>query len=129
MFACYPYLCLFSDGFVDYLMIGSNLFFHGVIQICHAGFCLLQIDVAQSSIEQDFTGEELEFKPQLIIVDEGIASQVEESVVEVCQCFLEVTNKEIGDTLLEICYSKKIILSYGSLITFDLHHVSINPMP
>ena len=101
-------------------MVLNHLLLDGILEILHAGFHLLKVDVAQTTVEENFARIELEQKAQLPIVDQGVAAKVEEGVVEVCQCFLEVGQKEVGDSLLEICNGEILVELNGALIAFDL---------
>jgi hypothetical protein len=63
---------------------------------------LLQVDVAQATVEEDFAGVELEEETKLGVVDHGIAAEVEEGIVEVRKSLFEVAEEEIGNALLEV---------------------------
>lgn len=96
------YLGLLADGLVNDIVVLDDLLLHGVREILHTSILLLQVDVAQTAVEQDFTGVELEQKAELGVVDHGVASQVEKCVVEVGESLFKVAEEEIRDTLLEI---------------------------
>ena len=63
---------------------------------------MLQVDVAQATVEEDFARVELEEEAKLGVVDHGIATEVEEGIVEVCKSLFEVAEEEIGNALLEV---------------------------
>lgn len=67
----------------------------------------------------------LEPQAQLLIVDPFIASKIEQGVVEVCQCLFKVAEEEVGNALLEICYSEIRVKLNGSLVTLDLQTPSV----
>lgn len=102
-------LCLFLNSLVDYVVILDNLFLDGIRQILHTRFLLLQVDVAQSTVEQDLAGIQLEEETQLGIIDHVVASQVQEGVVEVGEGLLKVANEKVGYTLLEIGYGEVLV--------------------
>lgn len=54
------------------------------------------------------------------VVDHGIAAEVEKSIIEVGEGFLEVTEQEIRDALLEIRNGKVLIEANGALVAFHL---------
>lgn len=64
-------------------MIWGNLLFGCIAKISHPGLFLLQIDVAHPPVEQYFTRKQFELQAQLLIVDVGIPSQVQQSIIKV----------------------------------------------
>ena len=114
------YLSLFPDGLVDDIVVLDHLLLHGVSKILEAGLLLLQVDVAEPTVEQHFARVQLEQETQLRVVDHGVSSEVEQSVVEVRQGFLKIAQQEVGDTLLEVGYSQVLIETNGSLVTLNL---------
>lgn len=120
----WTYLCLLSDGLVNDVVIFYHLFLHCVRQILHASILLLKIDVAQTTVEEDLARVELKEQSQLCVVNHCVAAKVEQRVVEVCQCFLEVAQKEVRDTLLEIGDSEILVQTDSTLVAFDLESES-----
>ena len=86
-------------------MILNHFLLGRVRQILHTGFGLLKVDVAETTVEEDFARIQLEEKTELRIVDDLVASKVEECIVEIGQCLFEVAEQKVGDTLLEVCDS------------------------
>jgi hypothetical protein len=95
----------------------------------HPSLLLLKIYITQTAVEKDLAGIKLKHKPQLGVIDHVVSSQVQKGIVEICQCLLEVANKEIRDALLKVCYCQILIQPDGSLIAFDLHVVRSWPHP
>lgn len=114
------YLGLFTNGLINHIMIGDDLLLCGEIQVLHSSVLLLQIDVAQTTIEEHFAGVELELEAELLIVDVVVSAEVEEGVVEVCEGLFEVAHEEVGYTLLEVSYSQVLVQLHGALVVFDL---------
>ena len=104
-----PYLCLLPDGLINDIVVLDNLLLDSVGQVLQTSLLLLQVDVAQTSVEEDFARVELEEKTQLRIVDHVVTAQVEQGIVEVGEGFLEIAEQEIGDTLLEVCYCQVLV--------------------
>jgi len=71
------YLCLFLNGIINHVMIWSHLFLLCEAEILHTSFLLLQVHVTETTIEEDFAGVEFELQAQLLIIDVGVASEVE----------------------------------------------------
>jgi hypothetical protein len=71
------YLGLFPDCLINDVVVLDNLLLHGIGQILQTGLLLLQVDVAETSIEQNLTRVKLEEQTKLRIVDHSIASQVQ----------------------------------------------------
>lgn len=117
---CESHLGLVPDSLINDIVILNHLLLDGILQVLHASFHLLKVDVAQTTIEENLARIELEKKTQLSIVDQGVATKVEEGVVEVCQCFLKVGQKKVGDSLLEICNGEILIELDGALVALDL---------
>ena len=74
----------------------------GVLEILHSDILLLKVDVTEASVEEYGAGVQLVLEPQLIVVDPSVTSQVYQSVVEVGQRLFEITDEEVGYSLLEI---------------------------
>ncbi len=72
-----PYLSPLLYGFIYDIMVVCHFLSCCVSQISHSNLFLLQVDVAQASIEEDFAGVQLEFETQLFVVDISVPSQVE----------------------------------------------------
>ena len=90
-------------------MIRHDLFLRSVLQVLQASFFLLQIDVAETPIEQRLTRIKFEFQAQLVVVDVVVSSEVQERVVEVCQGLLKVSHQEVRDALLKVCHSEVLV--------------------
>lgn len=101
-------------------MVLNHLLLDRVPQILHAGVHLLEVDVAEAAVEQDLARVQLEEQAQLRVVDQCVAAEVEERVVEVGQGLLEVAEQEVGDALLEIGNGEVLVELYGALIALDL---------
>ena len=114
------YLGLFLDRLVNDIVVRCDLFLYRIIEILQAWTFLLQIDIAKTTIEQDFARVQAELESKLLIVYVGVSSQVEQCVVEVGQRFFEVTNEKVRDTFLEVCDSKILIEFDCFLIAFNL---------
>jgi hypothetical protein len=80
----------------------------------------LQIDVAETAVEQNLTGVQFEEQTQLRIVDHGVASEVQERIVEVGQSLFKVAQEEIGNSLLEVGDCEILIKFDSTLIALDL---------
>lgn len=92
---CSPYLCLLTNRLIDNVVVLYNLLLDSVRQILHTSIFLLQVDVAETSVEEHLARIEFEEQAQLCVVDHGVSSQVEKSVIEVGQCLFEVAEQEI----------------------------------
>lgn len=103
------YLCFFSDGLVDDVVILDHLLLHSVRQVLQTSIFLLQVDVAKTTVEQNLAGIQLKQETELCVIDHGVASEVQQRVVEICQRLLEIPQKKVGYTLLEVSHSKILI--------------------
>lgn len=101
-------------------MVLNHLLLGGVLQVLHAGLCLLEVDVAQAAVEQHLARIELEQQAQLRVVDQRVAAEVEERVVEVGQSLLEVAEQEVGDAFLEVGHGEVLVQLDGALVALDL---------
>lgn len=101
-------------------MVWGDLLFDRIAKISHASLLLLQVNVAQPAVEQHFTRKEFELQAELLVVDVGIPSQIQQRIIEVCQGLLEVTEEKIRDTLLEVGNGEVLIQPHRPLVTFDL---------
>lgn len=101
-------------------MIWSHLLFRRILQVSHPSLQLLQVYVAKTSVEEHLTRIQLEFEAQLFVINVRITPEIKECVVEVDECFFEIADQEIGDTLLEVCDGQVIVKSNCSLIAFNL---------
>ena len=113
------YLCFFADGLVNDVVIGHDLFLCGKGQILQTGVSLLQVDVAQTAVEEDLTRVELELEAELLVVDVVVAAQVEQRVVKVCEGLLEVAHEEVGDALLEVGDGEVLVQPHSALVAVD----------
>lgn len=71
------YLGFLPDGLVNDIVVLNDLFLDGELKVLETGILLLQINIAQTSIEKDLAGVELEKETELRVVDHRVASQVE----------------------------------------------------
>lgn len=101
-------------------MVLHHLLLDGVLQILHTGFHLLQVDVAETTVEQDLARVELEDQPELPIVDQRVAAEVKKCVVEVRQGLLEITQQKVGNTLLKVSDGEVLVEFDSALVAFDL---------
>lgn len=108
-------------------MVWFCFFLCRIGQIVHARLRLLQVDIAQSSVEEDFARVELVLQAQLLVVDGRVASKIEQRIVEVGERFFKVADKEIGHSLLEVRYGEVLVEGDGSLVA--VHLVSLVSMP
>lgn len=115
------YLCFFPNSLVDHVVVLDDLFLDRIAQILHTGFLLLEVDVAQATVEENLARVELEEQAKLGVVDHGVASQVEQRIVEVGQGLFEITQQKVRYTLLEICDREILIQADGALVGFDLY--------
>lgn len=113
-------LGLFAYSLVDNVVVLDHLLFDGIRQVLHASIPLLQVDVTQAAVEKYLARVQLEQKPQLGIVDHGVAAQVQQGVVEVGERLLEIAEQEVGNALLEVCDSKILVESNRALVAFNL---------
>lgn len=114
------YIGFLADRVVNDIVVLDNLFLGSVDEILHASLLLLQIDVAETTVESDFASVKLEEQTQLRIVNHGVSAEIEEGVVEIGQGLFEIAEKEIGDALLKVGDGKVLVEANGSLIAFDL---------
>ena len=101
-------------------MVLHHLLLDGILQILDASLHLLEVDVAEAPVEQDLARVELEQQTQLRIVDQSVATEVEEGVVEVGEGLFEVAEQEVGDSLLEVGYGEVLVELDCALVAFDL---------
>lgn len=101
-------------------MVLHHLLLDGVLQILHTSFHLLQVDVAETTVEQDLARVELEDQPELPIVDQRVAAEVKKCVVEVRQGLLEITQQKVGNTLLKVSDGEVLVEFDSALVAFDL---------
>lgn len=101
-------------------MVLHHLLLDGVLQILHTSFHLLQVDVAETTVEQDLARVELEDQPELPIVDQRVAAEVKKCVVEVRQGLLEITQQKVGNTLLKVSDGEVPVEFDSALVAFDL---------
>lgn len=95
-------LGLVPNRFVNDIMVLNHLFLDGVGQVLQTQLLLLQIDVAQTAIEENLARVKLEEKTKLGIIDDGVATEVEEGVVKIGEGLLEITEEKVRNTLLEV---------------------------
>ena len=115
-----PYLCILVDGLVNYIVVRNHLLLRSEGQILQTRIPLLQVDVAETTVERDLAGIQLEFQAKLFVVDVVVAAQVQERVVEVGQRFLEVAHEEVGHALLEVCDGEVLVQTHSALVAIDL---------
>ena len=71
-------------------MVLHHLLLDGVLQILEPGVHLLEVDVAETAVEEDLARVQLEQQAKLRVVDQCVAAEVEEGVVEVGEGLFEV---------------------------------------
>lgn len=113
-------LGLVPDRVIDHIVIFDNFLLDSVLQIHHPRLHLLKVDVAKAAIEEHLTRVELKQQPKLGVVDEGVTAEVQKCVIEVRQCFFEITEEEIRDSLLKIRHGKILVKLNRALVTLDL---------
>lgn len=107
---CEPtHLCFLSNCLVNDVVILHDLLLDGVRQVLHTGVLLLQVDVAQAAVEENFARVQLEEEAELGVIDHCVSAQVEEGVVEIGESLFEVAEEEVGNALLEIGDGKILI--------------------
>lgn len=114
------HISFLADGVVNDIVVFDNFFLDGIGQILHTCILLLEVNVAETAIKEYFARIQLEKQTQLRIVDHGIASEVEEGIVEIGQGLFEIAEEKIGNALLEIRDGEVLIEANGSLVTFNL---------
>lgn len=88
-------LSFLSNSFVNDVVVFHDLFLDGICQILHTSLFLLQIYVAQSSIEEYFARVELEEETKLGIVNHAVTSQIQQRIVKVGQSLFEIAQQKI----------------------------------
>lgn len=114
------YVGAVPNGIVDDIVVWSHLLSDRKLEVPHARAHLPEVDIAQSTVEEDFAREEAELEPQLLIVDRHVAAEVEQGVVEIGQGLLKVAEEEIGHALLEVGDGEILVQTDGALVT---HHL------
>ena len=125
----YVSLGLFPDRFVDHVMIRGHFLFPCECEILKTGIFLLKVHVAEATVEEDLAGVKLELEAQLLIIDVGVSSQVQQGVIEICQRLLKVTHEEVGDTLLEVCNCEVLVELDRALVAFHLYASLVSSLP
>lgn len=80
----------------------------------------MEIDVTETAIEENLARIQTEVQPQLFVVDEPVAPEVEQSVIEVGHGFFEIPQEEIGDSLLEVGDGEILVQLDCFLVILDL---------
>ena len=101
-------------------MVRNNLLFGSERQILQTSVSLLEIDVAETAVEEDLAGVQLELQAQLFVVDVVVSAQVQKCVVEVGEGLLKVAHEKVGHALLEVCDSEVLVQTHSALVAFDL---------
>lgn len=101
-------------------MVVHHLLLDREHQILHAILLLLQIDVAQATVEEHLARVEFEEKAELGVVDHGVAAQIEQGIIEVGKGLFEVADEEVGDALLEVGDGEVLVEADGSLVALNL---------
>jgi hypothetical protein len=96
-------------------------------QILHTSIFLLEVNVAQSTVEENLARVQLELQTELFVVDIIVASEVQERVVEISERFLEIAHKEVRDALLEVGYGEVLVQPHSALVAVHLSTVSTEP--
>jgi hypothetical protein len=73
-------------------MIGRHLLLLRKLKVFHSRSILLQVNVAQTPVEQHLAGVQFELQSQLLVVDVTISPKIEESIIEICEGLFKVTN-------------------------------------
>ncbi len=90
-------------------MFRFSLLLRRVRQVLQTNILLLQVDVAETAIEEYLAGVQLELQAQLLVVDVAVAAEIQEGVVEVCQCLLKIAQEEVRNSLLEVCHGEVLV--------------------
>lgn len=114
------YRCAFSNCIVNHIMVWRHFLLRGEFQILKTRACLVQIDIAESPVEEDFAREQPELEPQLVVVDGCVAAQIQQSVVEISQRLFEIPQQEVRHAFLEVRNGEILITADGALVAFDL---------
>ena len=114
------YVCFLPNGLVDDIVVGNHLLLGGKGQILETSLSLLQVDVAETTVEQHLTGVQLKLQAQLLVVDVVVSAQVQQCVVEVGEGLFKVAHEEVGDTLLEVCNCEVLVQPHSALVAIDL---------
>ena len=117
-----PYLCLLPDGLVNHVVIWDDLLLGGEGQILHSSVLLLEVDVAQTTVEEDLARVQLELQAQLLIVDVVVATEIKKRVVEVGKGLFEIAHEEVGHALLEVGDSEILVQPHSALVAVDLEN-------
>lgn len=88
-------LSFLSNSFVDDVVVFHDLLLDGIRQILQTSLFLLQIYIAQSSIEKYFARVEFEEEAKLGIVDHAVTSQIQQRIVKVGQGLFEIAQQKI----------------------------------
>lgn len=90
------------DGIVDDAVLLGCLLTTSVLHVSETLLHLAHVDLSEASIEEDFGGVELELEAELLVVDELVSAEVEEGGGEVVVGSIVASEKEVGDTALEV---------------------------
>lgn len=82
------------DSFINHIMRKLFLLFAGSFQLFHSRLDLLKVYQAQTAVEHDFTQVQGEIEAELFVIDRVVSTQIEQCIVEVFQCFLELADQE-----------------------------------
>lgn len=85
------YICILPNGIVNHVVVGRDFLLCGIGEILHTGNHLLEVDIAEPPVEQDFARVQSELEAQLLIVNRCIPAQIQQRVVEIGQRFFKVT--------------------------------------
>lgn len=80
----------------------------------------MKVNIAETAVEENLAGVQFELQAELLIVDVVVATEVQKSVVEIGQGFLEIAHQEIGYTLLEVGNGKILVQTHSALVAIDL---------
>ena len=114
------YLCLVPNSIINHTVVLDNLLLGGILQILDTSIHLIEVDVAEAPVEQNLARVELEQQTQLRIVDQSVATEVEEGVVEVGKGLFVVLKQEVGNSLLEIGHGEVLVELDCALVALDL---------
>ena len=114
------YLCTFSDCIINHIVVWRYFLLRRKFQILKTRACLVQINIAESPVKEHFAREQPELEPQLVVVDRCVATQIQQSVIEVRQRLFEISQQEVRHAFLEVRNGEILITADGTLVAFHL---------
>ena len=101
-------------------MIRRHLFPRGKLEILKTRSNLLEVDIAKPPIEEYLAGKQPELEAQLLVVNRGVAPQIEQGVIEVGQGLFEIAQQEVRYAFLEVGNGEILVTADGALVAFHL---------